>query len=195
MTPLGRGPWRRAKRPGGWLWPDRNPLRRTCDRVEATVVAGLLVAFLVAAPLAALVARRWALGGAGGRASLRQVPAVLVTGVSRQPPAENEPPARSLARAVWTGPDGRARSGEIAAPAGAKAGDTVRVWVDSSGHVAARPRRPADGATVAEALAVAAVGVAVLAAGAATRRLGDWRRMAAWAEDWKAAGQGWAGRR
>jgi hypothetical protein len=28
------------------LWPDRNPLRRTLDRVEAVIVALLAIAFL-----------------------------------------------------------------------------------------------------------------------------------------------------
>jgi hypothetical protein len=40
------------------LWPDRNPLRRTSDRVEAAVAAWLAVALLVGVPLAALSAGR-----------------------------------------------------------------------------------------------------------------------------------------
>jgi hypothetical protein len=36
------------------LWPDRNPLRRTADRIEAVVMAGLLVLFLAAVPLAVI---------------------------------------------------------------------------------------------------------------------------------------------
>jgi hypothetical protein len=39
----------RAARAGCGLWPDRNPLRRTVDRVEAMVVGGLVVAFLAGA--------------------------------------------------------------------------------------------------------------------------------------------------
>ena len=42
------------------LWPDRNPLRRTVDRVEAVVVAGLAAAFMAGAPLAALAAGHYA---------------------------------------------------------------------------------------------------------------------------------------
>ena len=38
------------------LWPDRNPLRRTIDRAEAVVVAGLAVVFLAGVPLAAVSA-------------------------------------------------------------------------------------------------------------------------------------------
>ena len=35
------------------LWPDRNPLRRTLDRIEGVIVGGLAVVFLAGAPLAA----------------------------------------------------------------------------------------------------------------------------------------------
>ncbi len=38
------------------LWPGRNPLRRTVNRVEAVVAAGLVVVFLAGAPLTAVAA-------------------------------------------------------------------------------------------------------------------------------------------
>jgi hypothetical protein len=41
------------------LWPDRNPLRRRCDRAEAAVVAGLAAGLLAGAPLAAAGAGHW----------------------------------------------------------------------------------------------------------------------------------------
>jgi hypothetical protein len=54
----GGAPPRVTRRSRLWrgLWPGRNPLRRTCDRVEAALAAGLLAAFLIAAPLLALFA-------------------------------------------------------------------------------------------------------------------------------------------
>ena len=36
----------RAARAVRGLWPDRNPLRRTSDRIEAVIAGGLVVAFL-----------------------------------------------------------------------------------------------------------------------------------------------------
>ena len=54
----------RAARAVRGLWPDRNPLRRTMDRVEAMVAGGLVVAFLAGAPLAAVAAGH-AVYGAG----------------------------------------------------------------------------------------------------------------------------------
>jgi hypothetical protein len=39
-----------------WLWPDRNPLRRRCDRAEVLVMMALTAAFLTGAPLLSLTA-------------------------------------------------------------------------------------------------------------------------------------------
>jgi len=44
----------RAARAVRGLCPDRNPLRRTIDRIEAVIAGGLVVAFLAGAPLAAV---------------------------------------------------------------------------------------------------------------------------------------------
>lgn len=48
------------------LCPGRNPLRRTADRVEAAVMATLLVVFLAAVPLAALAPAGWAAAAVAG---------------------------------------------------------------------------------------------------------------------------------
>jgi len=62
------------------LWPDRNPLWRAMDRVEAMIVGGLVAAFLAGAPLAAVAAGHAAYGIASRtahaqQATWRQVPA------------------------------------------------------------------------------------------------------------------------
>ncbi len=44
------------------LWPDRNPLRRSSDRAEAGIIAGLAAAFLIGAPLIAVAVWQLALG-------------------------------------------------------------------------------------------------------------------------------------
>jgi hypothetical protein len=38
----------------GW-WPDRNPLRRRCDRVEAGAAAGLIAALFVVGPVVGVI--------------------------------------------------------------------------------------------------------------------------------------------
>ena len=68
---------------------DRNPLRRPADRAETIVLALLLVAFLVGAPLAALASGTWARTMAqraevAQTASRYQVTAVVLTAAGRR---------------------------------------------------------------------------------------------------------------
>ena len=114
------------------LWPDRNPLRRTVDRVEAVVVGALAVAFLAGAPLAAVAAGHfsYAIISRTARAqqtAWHQVPAVPLTGI----PADGYGFV-AMVRARWTSPDGTRRTGMVPAPPVAQAGGTVRVWVDAA---------------------------------------------------------------
>jgi hypothetical protein len=65
----------RRSRMLGW---DRNPLLRRNDRVEAGMVAGLIIVFLIAAPVLVAVAGHWtSTAGTRQRAEMtwRQVPA------------------------------------------------------------------------------------------------------------------------
>jgi hypothetical protein len=183
------------------LRPDRNPLRRTADRIEAAVIAGLVTALLAGAPLAATSAGHWA--RASGLRTARQqeaawhrVPAVLLQdqtttidlGYAWQPKV----PAR------WTAPDGSQHTGLVAVPSGARAGSTAIVWTDSTGQLTAPPLRHAQADSAAELYAVIAMAVlaAVLAcAGVLTRRALDRRRLAAWEADWSATGPQWTSRR
>jgi hypothetical protein len=73
----------RAARAVRGLWPDRNPLRRTIDRVEAVVAGGLVAAFMAGAPLAAVAAGHaaYSIGSRTAhaqQAAWRQVSAVLL---------------------------------------------------------------------------------------------------------------------
>src|SRR5437764_916275 len=117
------------------LWPGRNPLRRTCDRVETAVLAGLLATFAIAAPLLALFAGQWAYGASvrAQRAELAGRHLVAAVLLADAPPQAIYccPTVQRLARVRWTAPDGRGRTGWVPAPASAWAGSTVRVWVDS----------------------------------------------------------------
>jgi hypothetical protein len=191
----------RVKRHGRWvrgLWPDRNPLRRAADRVEAAIVAGLLAIFVVGAPLAALAADRW-FYAAGFRvehaqqSSWRQVPATLLatapypgyTGYETQVPAR------------WTAPNGTRVSGEIPAPAGARAGSTVLVWVNASGRLTGPPLRPGQvtgQAALAALLAALSVGMLALCAGLVAHSGLERRRLAAWDSDWRVTEPKWTSR-
>jgi hypothetical protein len=192
-----RFPSRRLRR----LWPDHNPLRRPWDRAETAIVAGLLAAFLVGAPLAAIVAGQW-VRSAGLRdlqaeqASRHWVPAVLL-GSAGVPLPTGYGPLEPQVRARWTAPDGVPRTGQISVPAGALAGQTVHVWVDTAGRLAGPPLRHAQvagQAVIAAVLAPLVLGLVLLCLGGLSRLVLDRRRLAAWDADWRATGPHWTRR-
>jgi hypothetical protein len=182
------------------LWPDRNPLRRACDRAEAAILAGLLALFLIGAPVAALAAGRVVDGAAvrtahAEQAAWHQVPAVLLTGApsSLAYPADNAP-----ARVWWTAPDGARRTGEILVPGSTRAGTTVMVWVDATGRLATGPlphSQVAGQTILASVLAAVALGLLLAGAGLLAHRALDRRRLAAWDAGWRATGPRWTSRR
>src|ERR1700730_14889622 len=150
------------------LWPDRNPLRRTADRVEAAVVAGLLAAFVIGAPLAALIAGHWSYA-----VPLR---------------------AEHAQRAAWRG---TRRSGGVSVPGRARAGSTVLVWVDASGGLAGPPLRHAQvigQVTTAALLTPVGLGLLLVCAGVVARGRLERRRIATWDADWQVTGPQWTRR-
>jgi hypothetical protein len=199
---------RRWRARGGWLprlwrrWrPDGNPLRRTSDRVEAVLLAILIVAFLSGAPLAAIAAGRAAAAGSM-RAEHAQAGAYRVAAVLLQhAPGKSHPmfqaPLEPTVPARWKAPDGTPRTGEIYAPVGAAAGSTVLVWTDRSGQLTASPLQQGDmveDVAVAASLATIAVAAVLAVFGLLTRWVLDRRRLAAWDVRWRATGPQWTGR-
>jgi hypothetical protein len=176
----------------GW---DRNPVRRRSDRVEAAMIAALIVVFLAAAPLVAAVAGRWS-ESAGLReqlaeASWRQVPAILEHGGS--PPGDYfaAPSGRIWMQAHWIAPDGHPRRGWALARPQAPAGSSTRIWVTRSGFPAGPPLQRAQlrGRTeLADVLAPAALAFLLFFAGGAGRYLLGRRRAARWDQAWQAVG-------
>jgi hypothetical protein len=186
----------RAVRVVRGLWPDHNPLRRSLDRMEAAVVAGLAVAFLAGAPAAALAAGHVSdsIGSRVAHAQLaawHRVPAVLLAAVPAAGYDDNEVLAR------WAAPDGTRHTGTVSAPSGARAGRTVMVWVDAAGRLTWQPLQlwqVRDQAALAAALAPVVVGFILLcAAWLAHSALGR-RRLAAWDADWRATEPQWTQR-
>ncbi len=179
------------------LWPDRNPLRRTSDRVEAAVVAWLVVALLVGVPLAALLTGRLSYD-AGVRAehaqqAWRHVLAVLLADAPEAAPA-GPGPSPPAVLAYWTAPEGAQRAGRIPARAGSRAGTVLRVWVDASGRLAGSPvqhRQVEREAAPAALFAAAGLGLALLGTAALARCLLDRRRVAAWDAEWQATASRW----
>ena len=199
----------RRERPGraGLVWaircllPDRNPLRRAADRIEAAVVVGLLAVLLAGVPLAAVAAGSWqraaSLQTVRGQAAWRGVPAVLLRSAPRTAPALRQASLDPSVLARWTAPSGPRRTGYIYAPAGARAGSTVTVWVNRAGQVVGEPLQKVDvtGRVVLAALAGAAItAVALLAVWLLARWVLDRRRLAAWDVSWAEIEPQWTGR-
>ncbi|MFI9846632.1 hypothetical protein ACIHFD_57095 [Nonomuraea sp. NPDC051941] len=123
---------------------DRNPLRRRSDRLESAFV--LVALFLVLASVwPAVLVGRLAYESAlqderVGAGSSRQVMATLLEDVPvARVSLTKVPVAEQVALARWTTPEGQARSGQVPAPALAKAGSVVPVWIDASGAPASSP--------------------------------------------------------
>lgn len=181
-------------------WPDRNPLRRRWDRVEAAVVAVLIAAFLAGAPLAAIMAGAWASGAArhaqqSQQAALRQVPAVLVVAAPDPANAGYTADVVAQARATWTAPDGLHRAGDVLVTPGTRAGSRVKVWVNQAGQLTGPPllnHQVTEQAVLAAVAAAALLGMLLAAAGLVVHRVLDVRRMAAWDDGWQAAGPRWS---
>lgn len=170
------------------LWPDHNPLRRSSDRAEAGIVAGLAVAFLLGAPLIALAVWQLAFATAftttdAEHAGWHPVPARLLGAA---------PPSYGYAVAVparWQAPDGTVRTGRVPARPGTRSGATVTVWAGRSGRLARTPMSPFQAAlqaSVTAAMAVPCWAMFLLCTGVVGRRLLDARRLAAWDADWQA---------
>ena len=175
----------RLARCARWLGFDRNPLRRRTDRIDAAIRVLTLILFLVAVPLAT-----------AQQVAEHQVTAVLLrqaqsTGIPD--PYTSVQMTQVLAR--WQLPGGAPRSGQVPAPAGARAGSIVPVWIDASGAITRPPpdHRVIVGDVCVTVVVTGLVAIAVvLGSGTLARHVLDRRRMRAWAADWRTTGPRWS---
>jgi hypothetical protein len=182
--------------------PDRNPLRRASDRAETAVLAVLVIAFLAAAPFAAL-----AIGGLvharaheaqlTEQASSHHVSALVLKVTSEAQGGWGYAALESQAQARWTAPDGRVVSGAIPVSPGTVAGATVPLWVTSGGQLTDPPLQDsqvAGDAAFAQTVTVIALASLLAITGLLARRALDRSRMAAWDAEWRATGPRWTTR-
>jgi hypothetical protein len=177
--------------------PDRNPLRRACDRVQTFLLAGLFVAAVVAAPFAAQAASHAAYAGAlraqqAQQAARHQVAAVLTQAAGST--VSGYLGAQVPVQATWTSATGVRRAGQIIATAGSAKGGAVIVWTDEGGNLTNPPLQPAQVAgqgDVAALGAIVGVGAVYLCATVIMLRVLNRRRMAAWAADWAVTARAW----
>jgi hypothetical protein len=166
-------------------------------------MAGLMVAFLAGAPVAAITAGQWAYNGSvraerAEKAAWHPVTAVVLQGVPRAPANPYGAADVTQVPANWTAPDGTRRTGKITAATGTAKGAAVRIWTDRSGRQTGPPLEPAqvaDRAALAGALAVFGIASLLMAIGALVHRALDRRRLAAWDAEWDVAGPHWTNHR
>lgn len=172
--------------------------------VEAWGLWAVAVLLVVVAPLVGVVAGRWAHDDARTtvreqRADRRHLRAEAVEGTSDTLPTVHGGRQPSMEVTVrWTEPGGGPRTATAHVAAGTRAGDTVDVWLDSTGRSVTPPP---DGTAVWQhtvTLGVCAAGsaVAVILLGhAVVRHTAMRRRLAEWEREWTRTEPAWTGRR
>ncbi|MGW4364311.1 Rv1733c family protein [Nocardia takedensis] len=174
---------------------DRNPLRRLEDRCQTCAGALVMLAVLLAVPLAILFVGRPVYAGelAQVRAETSRLHRVqaTVTEVGRTPLYAPITPVKVR----WTSADGTVRTGEHHSDVMVKPGATVPIWLDSRERIVAPPAetRPLSRAVLAGSGVVAGT-LIVCVAGYLALRLGlDRRRAKRWELEWATLGTGWGG--
>jgi hypothetical protein len=187
--------WRLARL--SWTLKGRgNPLHRPVDRKEARLIVGLLVIFLLASPLVAVLGAHLSYAASlrdmHAQRSWREVTATLVenatdmnaTGGAWAPAAE----------ARWTAPDGRVRHGILAVDAPARAGQHITIWVDAAGQPVLSPM-PKIGAVLSAVTvglsAPAFLALLLILAGWIVRLALNHRRLADWETEWNTVEPRW----
>lgn len=176
---------------------------RGTDRVDSVVAAVLIAFVLIVVPFAAAFGTVTYTGLAERSHAELQTrhaqsavlvedprPVVVADAHSRSPDTQDR------ATAQWTAPDGTLRSTDVETAPGTHRGDTVTVWVDTNGNVAAEPRSGMQNAAIAVSAALsvwagAAVGALLLYSG--VRWISGRSRMRQWDREWNDLGRtpGW----
>jgi hypothetical protein len=184
------------------LRPDRNPLRRKSDRVEAFILGGLIVAAATVAPLVAVETSHWTYDSAIQMAQVQRETGHQVTAVLVAAPATTTSgyTVASLveAQARWTAPDSRPHAGQIPVPAGSSKGQTFRIWIDAAGDVTGPPltrAQAADQGTFVGVMAVIVTLMTCIATAGITRFAVNRRRIARWEADWAVTAPMWSRQR
>lgn len=183
----------RRRRFARQVW--RSPLARSVDRAEAAVTWALLATWVLALPILILVGTwQWHTlteRSVDRAAAVVAVDAVLTGDPAIDPIAERSVVAGADAPAFWSAPSGTVVHGLVDVPPGAKTGDSVRVWVDSTGQVTMPPITTSDLAVESVLITTGGwigLGLALLGVWWLVRRSLDRRRGLAWAQEWAEVG-------
>ncbi len=162
------------------------------------MMTGIVVLFLIAAPLLGIMVGRIADEGGlreqHAERAWHSVPAVLEQNASAGLNSQDGGWDAAWVNARWDIPGGKSRTGVIAVGLNARAGQRVTIWVTGSGQVTNPPLSHDDVLDgVANAVLTTVAGLAVLLglAAAAARAAANRRRMAAWQRAWEIIGPRW----
>jgi hypothetical protein len=176
------------------------PLKRSTDRIQVLARVLLVLAVLMALPVALAVATATdsSMRTLADRqaASRHQVDATLV----EEPvaPLGSQPEHGGLTakvEATYLDATGATRDGVVRAPVDATVGSTVVVWIDDSGAITTAPMDDAQivGQTVLASLATfTGITVTALLGYVTLRRLLERSRMRRWAEGWATVEPVWS---
>lgn len=181
-----------------WLGLDRNPLRRTSDRVECALRLIALISVLVAVFVGISMGSRAYDAGVRTEQEHRrtryQTWALLIQDLNRPgvTPVGGVVPGR--ARAEWTAPDGTVRRGLVQVDPARRVGDVVLVWIDRRGYLTRPPqdRGTTTAAAISGGLTVPFATIAVstlLLIG--TRAVNERRAARRWEAEWTIVEPSW----
>lgn len=159
----------RLWRLGPW---SRNPLVRPCDRFESVLVLFVVVVVLLMVPFAAAYGTatftRLDAQARADRAASQQIPAVLMEDSLPGAAAVANQSHHTIfhAQAQWS-VQNMAHTGDVPAPTGARAGETVSVWIDENGELVSAPASSTEIAATAVSTAIVAWVVGAIGGGVA----------------------------
>ncbi|MEU7766617.1 hypothetical protein AB0B25_15980 [Nocardia sp. NPDC049190] len=179
----------------GWLtrlarlWSRRpwssNPLLRTSDRWEGAVIAVVVLAALIAVPIAGALGTRTYIEVAA-RIRVENVTKSAVTAVITDEPVQIGP-YHIEATTQWN-QNGRPGDARLPVRRGARPGDHVTVWIGPDGAPTTEPRDGDDAAMAGIGAGVVALAGTWLCGWCLVTGVGwllDRRRSAAWASEWR----------
>lgn len=174
------------------LFPGRNPLARGSDRFEAILLKIVILAALLAVPVASAVGSAnhgGQLAAAAADASSRQPATAYLLNAAPVRIVDSESVGTDVATtdATWTDARGARHTGPVLAPAGSPAGSPLPIWLDARGELTSAPKTAStaafDSVLIAVWLWLAIIaGLFMLHRGA--RLVLDRRRAMAWERAW-----------
>lgn len=178
-----------------------NPLHRRGDRIERTVINLAVLVFAAIVPLAIYLASN--VHSAVTADEHRQaetksrVDATLTSDAHAAPIPGDATGRKFIAEARWTVNTGQTFHGVVDAEYENKRGDTIPVWIDSSGKATTAPETPADAEVTAGLTGLGVIVVSGLALGCGVllfrSRLAQ-SRMNHWELEWQLIEPIWSGR-